>query len=366
MTRYFLPVKGGIEIHSLNLAKELKNKGLDVDLHTSRDTYTEKNVLGQYETIDGIRVYRHRHFCSSVSRYLKYDVVHLHNFNLLPHCLILALITVKRTLGMFTPRLIITTHGGLNPYWNDFSIAQSMIKKLYNKTIGLYLLNHTADKIIAVSRWEYDALTRSGVQPQKIELIPNGVEEEAYSLPLISDDKLSSIKPYVCYIGRIARIKNLEFLVRAAKDLDLNLVIAGQVTEPNYYEYIMNLISILDAKESIFYYGEVYGRSKYALIDNALAILLMSKYESEGMIVKEAMARGKAVIVSDINTLKLLIKNNENGFVISETSDLKQCTDELLKDTTLSEEISTNNRRLSLEWKWSDLAERVLKQYAPA
>ncbi|MGI0016771.1 MAG: glycosyltransferase family 4 protein, partial [Nitrososphaera sp.] len=313
-----------------------------------------------------IRVYRHRHFSSSVSTYLKYDVVHLHNFNVLPHYLVLILIAVRRTLGMLTPRIIITTHGGFNPYWNDFSIAQSVIKKLYNKTAGLFLLNHTADKIIAVSRWEYDALTSSGVRPEKIELIPNGVENEAYSLPSISDEKLNAIKPYLCYIGRIARIKNLEFLIRAVKDLDLNLVIAGQVTEPEYYEYIMNLINELDANKRIFYYGEVYGRSKYALIDNALAILLMSKYESEGIIVKEAMARGKGAIVSNIETLKLLVKNHENGFVVAETSDLKRCTAQLLTDTILSEKIATNNRRLSLQWKWSHLAERVLNVYESA
>ena len=270
VTRYFLPVQGGIEIHCLNLAKRLKNKGLEVELHTSEDTYLTKGALKRCEIVNDLRVYRHRHFYYTVSKYLKYDVVHLHNFNVLPHGLILLLVSIRRTLRMSTPRIIITTHGGFNPYWNDFPVPLRIMKKIYKKTLARYFLNHIVDKIIAVSQWEYTALVHSGIKAEKIELIPNGVEDDAYSFPSLSDEKLNSIKPYLCFIGRIAKIKNLEFLIRAVQDLKVSLVIAGQVTEPDYYQYIMKLINETDAKNRIFYYHEVYGRNKYALIDNAL------------------------------------------------------------------------------------------------
>ena len=78
LTPLFLPVRGGTEVHVYNLAKRLIGLGVQVEVHTSRDTYTERGVLPPEEEIDGIKVVRH-----SRGWELKgdFDLAHFHNMH---------------------------------------------------------------------------------------------------------------------------------------------------------------------------------------------------------------------------------------------------------------------------------------------
>ncbi len=365
ITKYFLPVKGGIENHCYNLAKELlKKEGIEIEIHTSKNTLSEKNVLENYETIDGIKVFRHKDFWKFVPK--DYDIIHLHNFNIFPHFWIFLKNFTKRLFKMKTPRLVITLHGGFTPWWKEFSGFGRIIKLIYHKTLGRFFLNHVADKIIAVSEWERDQLIREGINAKKIIVIPNGVEELAYNLPKIKSFNLKKYKPYLLFIGRISQIKNLDFVIKCLKKINsikIRFLIVGPVHEKEYYEYLNNLILEFNLQDRVVFLGEVYGKPKYELIDNALAVVLVSHNESEGITIKEAMARGKPVIVSNIDPLRYLVKNGENGFVVANEEEFVNAVIYLLSDKNLITKISENNKIKALEWKWENVCDKILKVY---
>lgn len=362
VSRYFLPVRGGIENHCYNLARELSKKGIEVVIHASKDTLTKSNVLKELEIIDGIKVYRHKNFWRFISK--NYDIIHLHNFNIFPHFLIFLTIFTKRLFKMETPKLIITPHGGFTPWWSGFSTFAKIVKLAYHKTLGKLFINYIVDKIIAVGELEKEQLIKEGIKSEKIVVIPNGVEEEAYTLSKSENPKLAEFKPYLLFISRISQRKNLEFIIKCMKAIEgIKLLIAGPVHEINYYNYLKKLISRLNLQDKVFFVGEVNTKLKYSLIDNALAIVLISKQETEPIVVKEAMARGKPVIVSDIPPMRYLIKNGENGFIISNEKEFINVVKELVENAKLVRQISENNKKISKKWRWCTIVAQIIEAY---
>ncbi len=367
ITRYFLPVKGGIENHCYNLAKELLKRDIDVEIHTSKDTLTERGILEDYEIIDGIKVFRYKDFWRYVPKDNDVDVIHLHNFNVFPHFWIFLKIFIRRLFKMRTPKLVITLHGGFTPWWKGFSSFGGFIKQIYHKTLGKFFLNHVVDKIIAVSEWEREQLIREDVNARKIVVITNAVEKLAYSLPKKESVDLEVYTPYLLFIGRISRIKNLEFVIRnlgKIKDrVRINFLIAGSIQDKEYYKYLNNLILEFKLQDRVIFLGEVYGESKYELIDNALAVVLVSHFETEPLIVKEAMARGKPVIVSNITPLEYLVENEENGFVVANEKGFMNAVISLLNNEDLVNKMSENNKAKAQEWRWEKVCDKILKVY---
>jgi len=367
VVRYFLPVKGGIQNHCYSLAKELLKRNIDVEIHTSKDTLTERGTLEDYEIMDGIKVFRHKDFWRFIPKDDDVDAIHLHNFNIFPHFWIFLKIFIKRLFKIKTPKLVITLHGGFTPWWKEFSGFGKIIKQVYHKTLGKFFLKRVTDKVIAVSEWERERLIREGINAEKVIVIPNGVEELAYSLPKKESANLKKYTPYILFVGRISRIKNLEFVIRSLRKINnrvrINFLIAGPVQDKEYYKYLNNLISEFKLQDSVIFLGEVYGESKYKLIDNALAVVLVSHFETEPLIVKEVMVRGKPVIVSNITPLRYLIKDGENGFIVANEEKFVNTIITLLNNKNLTAKISENNRIKAQGWRWGHMCDKILKLY---
>lgn len=361
ITRYFLPVKGGIENHCYNLARELLKKGIEVEMHTSKDILTESGILKDYELIDGIKVFRHKDFRKFIPK--DYDVIHLHNFNISPHLWIFLKTFLGELLHKKVPILIITPHGGFAPWWEGFSFMGRVFKKFYHKAIGKFFLNNIADKIIAVSGWEREQLIKNGIKVNKIVVIPNGVEDEAYILPKQKDPNLEK-KKYLLFIGRISQIKNVDFVIKNLQKIDnVCFFIAGPAHENNYYKYLRNLIGRMELKDRVELLGVVEGKYKYALIDNALALVLTSHNETEPIVVKETIARGKPVIVSSGAAPPYIAEHLENEFIVSNSEEFLKAVKILRENRDLIKKIIEKNKIFSKKWRWDIIASQIVKIY---
>jgi len=359
---FFLPIKGGIVNHCYNLAKQLLKRNLEIDIHASRHTLKEKGILKEHEIVNGIRVFRYKNFWRIAPT--NYDIIHLHNFNVFPHFWIFLKVFVKRLFKMKTPKIVITLHGGFTPWWDQFSISKRFVKYIYHKTIGKFFLNHVANKIIALTVWEYKQLIKEGIKKERIIIIPNGVEDEAYVLSFQKSSKLSRFKPYLLFLGRISKEKNLEFIIKCITKLyDINLLIAGPIHDETYYGYLKYLIKKLHVENRVHFVGYVKGKKKYTLIDNALAVVLVSHFEGEPIVVKEAMARGKPVIVSNKAALPYVVEHFKNGFVVSSEDEFVNAVKLLMNNENLYKKISENNQIKAKEWQWNIISSKILKVY---
>lgn len=377
ITKFFVPVAAGIETNILETYSILAEMGWDVTIHTLKDTYLEKNILAEQETLRGldIRRYPFRMLGYKARIDLNHtDVVALHNFDIFPHVWILLRTWLRKLRGNKHYALIVTPHGGFNPEWPLFSPIQRFIKRTYHMTLGVWLINHAVDAVRAVSEWEKEQMILSGVRSELVSVISNGIEDEAYADVdnKASQDikqKVESWGSYLIQIGRIYPIKNYETTIRALARLpgDISYVIAGPMADENYRRYLDSLIQELHLEGRVHFAGVIRGVDKYYMIKHAQMMVHMAVWESFCNVVHEGMSQGLVCIVANQTALPYLVKDGINGYCVA-----------VRDDTTLAQSIwfvldHTNgpsikvmrecNRAYGLAHSWRGVAEQMDQLY---
>lgn len=377
IVKYFFPVAAGIETNILQTYKVLVEKGWTVRIHTSKDTLTEKNILPEYELLEGIHVHRYPYkwwgYAPSIA-WDKTNLVCLHNFNVTPHFFIMLKTLGLKLTGKKTYGLMLTPHGGFTPDWNIFDTVTKTAKWLYHFTLGTVLINLSVDKMRAVSEWEYKEIVKKGVRKNKVVIISNGVEDEAFA----DNEKLASkhireqvagYGKYILQIGRIYKIKNYETTLTAltATPDDLHYVIAGPVGDDEYYSKLQALIKKLKLSHRVHFVGVIRGIDKYYLIRNAQMMVHMAHWESFCNVIHEGMSQGLVCIVADNTALPLLIKNKVNGFTLK-TTDSQAVAEKINyvlthKNSNEITDMKIANKVFGLKHSWREVALRMNELY---
>lgn len=331
VTKYFYPVTAGIETNILETYSELVRLGWKVTVHTTADTLNAKNALSKTDQIRGITIMRYPSgvpgYIPSIS-YSTSQLICLHNFNIFPHLLIYMTVFFRRLLGLKTPRIFLTPHGGFTPEWPTFPLIPRILKQLYHISIGRWLINTQTGLIRAISLWERHALVHAGVQREKIVLIINGLDKAAVQ----NHEKHAnsaikgitrSLGKYFVAVGRIAPIKNYETMIRAMSKHPGNttLAIIGPVQDETYYENLKHLAQTLGVSRRIKFLGTLHGSDKYYVIGHALCQIHLARWESFCNVVYEAKSLGQICVVANNTALTSLIRNNVNGFVTETFND---------------------------------------------
>lgn len=378
ITKYFFPVTAGIEVNIQETYKKLVAKGWKVVIHTSKDTYLEKNSLADEEVIQGLTVKRYLFswygFFPAID-YSQKGLVCLHNFDIFPHIHILARVLIARLLGTSKVGVVVTPHGGFTPEWRVFSPLQTLIKRTYHYTLGAWLINAVATMVRAVSEWERAEMIKVGLSPNIITVIENGVEDDAYEdIDAKSSDemkqKVASYGRYIIQIGRIYKIKNYETSIRAMAQLppDVKLVILGPVqVNDAYKKSLESLVESLGLDGRVIFAGVARGVDKYYLIKHAQLMVHTAMWESFCNVVHEGMSQGRVCVVANNTALPYLVKDGKNGYCV-ETFDANMFATKMqyILEHQETQEIRTmkeTNRVYGLRNSWGNVAEQMHENY---
>lgn len=325
ITTYFYPVTAGIETNILETYSELVRLGWSVNVHTSASTLDAKNNLASSDSVRGINIIRYRIGVFGYIPVLNFSsssLICLHNFNVVPHIYIYLFSWLRRIVGLPTPKIFLTPHGGFTPEWQTFPWIARTIKRLYHRYVGLWLINTQTSLVRAISPWEKRALIRQGVNPRRVVLIKNGLDKAA-SLDherLANPEtkkKVADLGRYFVAVGRIAPIKNYETMIRAVALLPkgTKLAIVGPVQDAAYLERLEGLARSLHISERIKFLGTLHGSDKYYVVRHAICQIHLARWESFCNVVYEAKSLGQICVVADNTALTSLIKNRHDGFV---------------------------------------------------
>jgi len=221
---------------------------------------------------------------------------------------------------------------------------------------------------------------RLGFPPDRISLVPNGVDVEAFSIAFTQREKVSWLKkwgipegsPVILALGRFAYKKGFHHLVKAAarlKDkIDFRLVLAGG---GDLEGELRRLVAQVGLAERTVFPGVVYRPDIPRWLACADIFCVPSVRDPKGnvdglpVVLLEAMAAAKAIVASRISGIPLAVGDNEA--VMVEPGDemgLAGALELLLGDPGLRKELGERaRRRARRELDWESVARRYLEIY---
>jgi glycosyltransferase involved in cell wall biosynthesis len=288
VTPYFYPDwhYGGTPRAAFELARGLVARGHDVRVLTTGEIAQRKDIEGihvrYYRNVSAALAYRQRIFLplgfrADLEQQLSHcDVVHIHEFR---STLTIPAVRVARRSGL---PYVLSPHGGLQ------HLGKRLAKRVFDLFWGRSILENAAGVFVLSRQEKADALS-FGVDPARIYHIANPIDAKEYaSLPERGSFrkrwKIPSGK-IILFLGRLNRIKGVDLLVEACRELQgIQLVLAGPDEGETAEDVLMT--GFLDHPAKL-----------EALVDSDV-VVLPSRSEGSPVVLFEALLCNKPVVVS--------------------------------------------------------------------
>jgi glycosyltransferase involved in cell wall biosynthesis len=221
-----------------------------------------------------------------------------------------------------------------------------------------------SDLVLATNKYEGEILEKKyGI---KSIVIPHGVDAQYFETPNLASsfrEKYRVDGRIIAYIGRIHPTKGLDLLIRAFVEVsktepDTILLIAGK-GDMRYLRKCINLAKKLGIEDKVKFLGYISEEDKIGLIDSSEFVVIPSRHagESYPLIIDEAKARGKPLIVTNYGALPDRVINFVEGVaVIADANSLARGIKYALCNLE-------SFRVLSKPYTWREIAEKLLIIY---
>ncbi|GEM_PF-183351 len=305
ITPSYYPCIGGLEVVVKEVTERLAQKGHVCSVFTP-------NMCGAKEEEEFNRVFVKR-FSSRISKRLfglspemlvhtvrnrrtfrTFDIVHIHGYWSL---LTLQMIFLTKKVANSSQKII------CSPYYHGS--GRTKIANILHKMLlpfGKWMLRQV-DAVICVSDYESSLLQRHlSVPREKIETIPIGVEK----IERKRREKEKGNRISLLYVGRVVEYKGVQFVLSAMAKLkdvhhiDSSLTIVG---EGAYTDELRKLIKQLSLEGAVTWRARLPSEALDKEYANADMLVLLSRMESYGLVVAEALAHGTPCIISKTSAL---------------------------------------------------------------
>jgi glycogen synthase len=247
-----------------------------------------------------------------------------------------------------------------------------------------------ADAVVAVSEeTRRDILRLFDVDPKRVRIIYNGIDPEEY-YPRQSRDQLANNgidpnKPFILFVGRIARQKGIIHLVNAIKYMEPEFQVvlcAGAPDTPEIAEEMKRAVAEAQRKrDGVIWIEKMVSKEVvYELYSHAAVFCCPSIYEPFGIINLEAMACETAVVASAVGGIKEVVVDGETGYLVpleqmqespfepvdpdKFSRDFAEKINQLMSDEHLRKKFGEAGRRRAVEkFSWSKIAAETKKMY---
>lgn len=204
------------------------------------------------------------------------------------------------------------------------------------------------NKILASSASERKrALDEVGYSKDRVLVFPNAIN------PIENQDHQLSIsktwpKDYICSVGRPSYQKNIELMIHGlqklkAKNPKIHLVLMGVGLYSPNLKKIKRIIVNSQLEDHITVLEWTDRNDIFSIVSDAQLYVSTARYEGLPYSIIEALALKKAVVATNSDGNRDLVKNNYNGFLIEQSADeFAQQVDILLKDVSLRKKFEDN------------------------
>lgn len=233
-----------------------------------------------------------------------------------------------RWLGHWLPDL-------MKAYWDrqTKAIARAGARQQY-----LFEVLNGASKIISNSQFLRRMLIQSGIEPDKVVFIRQGLDRSPSSA--VAMEKSPSPQVRLAYLGQIAELKGIHVLIQAVRQIPderLHLKIYGDVVR--FPRYTAQLQKLIGKDPRIEFAGTYQGSDELPRILRDIEVVGVPSlwYENSPNVILEAFAHRTPVLVSDLGGMAELCEDGVNGlrFAPGDAADLARCLRRLLEEPEL-------------------------------
>jgi glycosyltransferase involved in cell wall biosynthesis len=260
-----------------------------------------------------------------------------------------------------------TYHTSL-PHYAQFLTGDAFMEELtWKYTIWFY---SQMGQIYVPSQSAFDELVQKGLEPQRIHLLPHGVDIERFH-PEKNNGFLKKRYPIddglkLLYVGRITKEKNLHILSRAYEMLyqqhrDIQLIIVGDGP------YLAEMQEELRGT-TCFFTGYLNGDDLATVYASCDIFIYPSISDSFGQVVLEAQASGLPVIVTDRGAPQENIIAGKTGLAIKgdDADSIVDALQFLIANPTTTRAMSRAARQYIEERFFDGAFHHSWKMYTPA
>lgn len=377
---YFYPAwaYGGTCRAAWELARALVRSGQEVVVYTTDALDSHSRAKPVYEVVDGVEIHRVRNLSNHMawrrlflplsygsqlrSALERADVAHLHEFRSYQNAVALPLM---ETLGV---PFVLTAQGGLPRI-----MGRHGLKAVYDQWVGQRILRN-ARRLHALNELEREQFIDLGVQPERIAILPNGVDIDEYrELPPVNGFRERFHIPpnaqIVLFLARVNKIKGVDFLVSSFDKVrqampSAMLVIVGP--DDGYLPQVKRQVQAMGIQKWVRFTGYLDGADKLEAYQAASVYVLPSTYEMFAITLLEALACGTPIIATDRVGLADFVYQNDLGSIVT-YGDVQGLKDEILRIFHRPDDVQRRaiygRQYVLAKFGWNSIADNWLEVY---
>lgn len=352
---YSFDVPGGVQAHVLQLAEVLRARGHEVSVlaPASPDVSLPDYVVsaGKSVAIPYNGSVARLQFSPAAHRKVKkwlakgdFDVLHLHE----PNAPSLSMLALNIAEGPIVATFHTSTTKSLT-----LSVVQGLLRPMHEKIIGRIAVSDLA------RRWQMEALGSDAVE------IPNGVDVAAFATaaPLPGYPRPGRT---VLFLGRYDEPrKGMAVLLGALPALvekfaDVEVLIVGRGDEDELRRSAGRLAGQLR------FLGQVDDAEKASALRSADVYCAPNTGgESFGIVLAEAMAAGTAVVASDLDAFRRVLRDGQAGRLVpvDDHAALAAALIEVLEDDALRAGYVAAGAEAVRRFDWPVVADQIVRVY---
>jgi len=267
---------------------------------------------------------------------------------------------------------IYTLHGVPHRFWTSevrqkkmslYDLATAWVEKKLVQEGG-------CQKFVAVSNLTKEIfLNEYPVDPRRVAVIHPGVDladypdKDSARAQIRNEYGLTPDIPVIVFASMNFEIKGLHAIIAALARLkihgrDFRLIVAGKGNVRKYKQFAASA----GLGNQVIFTGMVKKEKMIRLYLSGDLYIMLSQFDTFGMVVLEAMAAGLPVIISHNVGAKDLVLEGQNGFIINDTTNLTDIADkvDLLLDVNRRAVMSAMASETAKQHTWK----RVVSQYS--
>lgn len=252
------------------------------------------------------------------------------------------------------------------PFYSPFGLNLHLLERGLRLYLRIFL--RKCQGVVVPSRAILDEILALSPEATIADVIPTGVDPDRFR-PDVSGQSIRNRwglngHDVILHVGRVAPEKNLGTLInafRAVKEVnpDAKLLVVGSGP---YLEKYYDMVRHLDLSGEVIFTGFVPDADLPRYYAAADAFAIASKFETQGLVVLEALASGRPVAGADYRAIPEFVRDGVNGALFA-PNDVQGCADAILRCLGARDSMGTAARESALPFSITRCTRRLEDLY---